>query len=79
MLLAGLTLSSLNARKEVSRMSRTESEGRIEIIVSDGCIECPFSSDSVCSACEEIRPSHDYSYPVKCPLLTKTVLVQRQA
>lgn len=58
-------------------MNRTESDTKIEIEVNEGCISCPFAGESICGCDETIHPTHDYLYPVACPLLKKIVEVRR--
>ena len=59
-------------------MIRVESDEVIEITVDEGCITCPFSGEHNCAAKATISPTHDYSYPAKCPLLSKTITVKKE-
>ena len=53
-------------------MNKIELDKKIDIEVNEGCISCPFAGESICNCDEKVHPTHDYSYPVKCPLLNKT-------
>lgn len=57
---------------------RSVDNSTIVIIVDEGCVTCPFAgAETVCTCDEGVRPTHDYSYPVSCPLLKRTVEVRR--
>ena len=62
-------------------MSITISENKIVFDVPNGCIDCPFSSNTGrgCGCDKEVSTTHDYTYPSNCPLLTKTIEVKRIA
>ena len=59
-------------------MNRIELDTKIDIEVNEGCISCPFAGDSKCNCSEDVSSTHDYTYPVKCPLLSKTVVEVRR-
>lgn len=59
-------------------MNITISDDNILIEVPDGCITCPFSKENECGCDKVVVPTHDYNYPIKCPLLDKKVIVERK-
>ena len=58
-------------------MFLTITDDRIIVEVNEGCVSCPFATENFCGCDKEVVSSHDYSYPVKCPLLKKVVEVRR--
>ena len=59
-------------------MIRVENDTAIEITVNEGCISCPFTGEHDCAAKSSVRPTHDFSYPAKCPLLSQTITVKKE-
>jgi hypothetical protein len=58
--------------------NRIESAGEIVIDVLDGCIDCPFAGGEPSSKCQavenDLRQTHDYTFPSGCPLLDKNII-----
>lgn len=59
--------------------STTTSGDTFTIQIDEGCMNCPFVQESHCGAAEDVVPTHDFSYPAKCPLLRfRTIIVERR-
>ena len=53
-------------------------DNEITIEIDEGCVSCPLSKENVCGGADEIKPTHDYSYPNGCPLLDNSIIIKRR-
>ena len=56
----------------------TTTDTEIVIEVDEGCVGCPFAKENTCGADADLTPTHNYTYPTKCPMLDKTIIIKRR-